>query len=232
MPAFVAENAGTSPRGVVLVVGDIHGARSPFYEHLATLLAEHGFDAIVPEFFFRVGPLSEPTQEAAFARKAKLDERQVLRDLDQAITWAQRRPKHGGARVGTLGFCLGGTFVLDLAAIRSDLATVCYYGFPAGPPGPPGDPERSAPKPLDEVDRIGGPLLGFWGDRDERVGVANVELFAQQLNERGADFEHVVYPGLDHGFLQACFEPGAEGHEHARQSWDRTLAFFDHHLAA
>jgi carboxymethylenebutenolidase len=231
MPAFIANGATTPARGAVVVVGDVHGARTPFYEHLATLLAAHGFDAVVPEFFFRVGPLSERTQEAVFGRKAKLDEPQALRDLGEAITWAGDRITGGATRVGALGFCLGGMFVLDLAATRSDLATVCYYGFPAGTPGPPGDPNRTAATPLEQVDRMQGPILGFWGELDERVGIPNVEQLAQRLHERSVDFEHVIYPGLDHGFLQAGFEPDAEGHDHARSSWERTLAFFDAQLA-
>jgi dienelactone hydrolase len=229
-PAFVARSATTPSRGVVVVLGDVYGARTPFYEHLAVRLAERGFDAVVPEFFFRVGPLPEATQEAVFGRKAKLDEPQALRDLDEAITWARGQFADGAARVGTLGFCLGGMFVLDLAVMRADLATVCYYGFPAGTPGPPGDPARTAPTPLEQADRMHGPILGFWGELDERVGIPNVEALAQQLTERGVDFEHEVYPGLDHGFLQAGFEPGADGHEQARSSWERTLAFFDQHL--
>jgi len=232
MPAYLAKAGGDVARGVVVIVGDIYGARTPFYEHIAQVLADVGFDSVVPEFFFRVGPLAEPTQEAAFARKGRLDERRALRDLDAAISWARQRTGDAAGRVGLLGFCLGGTFVLDLAATRDDVATVCYYGFPAGPPGPPGDPARSAPKPLDHVDRIRGPVLGFWGDQDERVGIANVEAFARALEERGADFEYTVYPGLDHGFLQSGFDPGAPGHEHAAASWDRAVAFLEAHARA
>jgi carboxymethylenebutenolidase len=231
MPAYIAKAEVSVDRGSVIIVGDIHGARTPFYEHLARLLAEHGFQAIVPEFFFRLGPLEERTQEAVFARRALLDERRALLDLDAAVSWTRTRSGSGN-RIGTLGFCLGGFFVLDLAAMRDDLATVCYYGFPAGAPGAPSDDAKRAPRPLDEVDGINGPLLGFWGDRDERVGIANVEEFSRALQERGVSFEHTVYPGLDHGFLQTAFEPGAPGHEHAAASWQRTLAFFDEHVTA
>jgi dienelactone hydrolase len=232
MHAYFAPAAGGDARGAVIVVGDIHGARTPFYEHVARRLAEHGFDAVVPEFFFRVGPLEERTQEAVFGRRARLDERQALLDLDATVSWARTLRPEEDQFVGTLGFCLGGSFVLGLAAMREDLATVCYYGFPAGAPGAPEDPARRAPRPLDEVDRIQGPLLCFWGDRDERVGVKNVEEFTRALEEHGVTFEHTVYPGLDHGFLQSGFEPEAPGHEHAAASWQRTLAFFDQYLGA
>jgi carboxymethylenebutenolidase len=230
MPAYLARGEGTADRGSVVVVGDIYGARTPFYEHLARLLAEQGFDAIVPEYFFRVGPLTERTQEAALAPKARLDERRALLDLDAAISWARARTDHAADRIGTLGFSLGGTFVLDLAAMRDDVATVCCYEFPAGAPGPPGDPARTAPKPLDEVERMQGPLLGFWGGRDERVGIANVHELARALEQQRISFGHTIYPGLDHGFLQSGFDPEAPGHEHAAASWQRTLAFFDEHL--
>ncbi|CAN5126838.1 hypothetical protein BH18CHL2_BH18CHL2_08260 [soil metagenome] len=36
-----------------------------------------------------------------------------------------------GPRVGTIGFCMGGTFALQIAAPRAHLAAVSYYGFPA-----------------------------------------------------------------------------------------------------
>jgi dienelactone hydrolase len=232
MPAFLAKAEGSAARGSVVVVGDIHGARTPFYEHLARLLAEHGFDAIVPEFFFRNGPLTESTQEAVFARRARLNERRALLDLDAAVSWARASAPQGGDRVGALGFCLGGTFVLDLAALRDDLATVCYYGFPAGAPGASDDPTLNAPRPLDEIERMHGPILAFWGDRDERVGLSNVEELARAMTARGISFEHTVYSGLDHGFLQSGFDPDAPGHGHAAASWRRTLAFLDEHIRA
>src|SRR5262249_29865721 len=147
----------------------------------------------------------EPNYEAAFARKAALDERQALRDLSGAVAWLRAQPRFAGRRVGTLGFCLGGTFVLDLAAARDDLATVFYYGFPAGAPGPPTD--TGAPRPLDEVDRMTGPILGFWGERDERVQMDDVGALAAALAARGTEFEHTVYPDVGHGFLASGFEP-------------------------
>jgi dienelactone hydrolase len=229
MPTFLAE-APSPPRGFVLVAGDIFGARSPFYEHLATLLAHAGFDAAVPEFFFRQGPLDSLSQEAAFARRARLDENQTLRDLVAVIDWARARTRFSGARVGTLGFCMGGTFVLDLAAVRQDLVTACYYGFPARPPGP--VTELTAPRPLDQIDHIAGPILGFWGEQDERVGLENVHELASALHARGVEFECTMYPGLGHGFLSAGFESGSPGQDEARTSWARTLEFLGAHLEA
>jgi carboxymethylenebutenolidase len=76
-----------------------------------------------------------------------------------------------------------------------------------------------------------GPLLGFWGDQDEGVGMDNVAAFAAGAEEHGLDFEHSVYQGLGHGFLaQALTDPDHPGHGHASDSWERALAFYRRHL--
>ena len=49
--------------------------------------------------------------------------------------------------MGVLGFCLGGTLALDLAARRADLAVVTYYAFPEGFDG-----RNPVPAPIDVAD--------------------------------------------------------------------------------
>src|SRR4051812_3779809 len=70
LPALPLAPSPTAPP--VLVVADVYG-RSPFYDHLGKLLAVAGFQALVPDLFFRQGPLPEGAgKEAAFGRRAKL----------------------------------------------------------------------------------------------------------------------------------------------------------------
>jgi len=207
----------------VLVVSDIMGP-SPFYEDLAGRLALAGFVALLPDYFWRAGALPEPNREAAFARRARLDEQQALRDLYLAIDWVQLEPGSAGT-AGTIGFCMGGTLVLDLAAERDDLATVCFYGFP-GTASPAG---KNAPRPLDIVDEINGPILGFWGDQDQGAGMDNVEKLAAALKARDVDFEHKIYPGLGHGFMAASkLDPQSEAYEAACDAWTRAVDFLRH----
>jgi carboxymethylenebutenolidase len=122
---------------------------------------------------------------------------------------------------------MGGTFVLHLAATRTDLASVCYYGFPAGSRGG----RDLLPPPLDMLDAITGPLLGFWGAEDEGVGMDNVAALAAGLDQRGAPFNHTIYPGLGHGFLaRSNLEPGNAGYQEACDSWTKTIKFYRVHL--
>jgi len=224
MPAMVARPEVGSGHGV-FIVHDIFG-RSPFYENLAGRLATAGSHALLPELFFRQGPLRERSLDLAFARRAQLDETVALEDLCAAADTIKREP---GERVGVVGFCMGGTLALNLAARLDDLATVCYYGFVAGEAHA---SASSAPAPIDEVDRIAGPILGFWGDQDPGVKMSDVARFADLAARRGVAFEHAIYPGLGHAFMaQSGLDPKHPAYQMACESWSRTLDFFRLHLA-
>ena len=218
MPALLALPERT-PAPAVLVINDVFG-RAEFYEHLTRRLAQAGFVALDPEFFFREGPLPEPTREAAMARRPKLNEKRSLADLGAAIDWLRGRRDVSG-RIGTIGFCMGGTFVLNLAAERDDLAaSVSYYGFPASS-------TNDRPAPLNVAERMKGPILGHWGDQDTGVGMENVEKLRAMLQVRGVVHELHIYPGLGHGFLKAFLEDErSAGYAQACASWTRTLEFY------
>lgn len=219
MPALHTA-AGPGAPGV-LIVADVFG-RSPFYEHLAALVAEAGFQALVPEFFFRQGGLAEPGREAAFARRARLDEGRSVEDLRAAVAWLRERS--GGSAIGTIGFCMGGTFVLDLASTEPDLVTVAYYGFPvpaATLPAPP-------PRPIDLVQSLRGPVLAFWGDEDEAVGMENVAGYVERVQAANPHFAHEIVGGLGHGFLGSADLSNAA--DPGGATWQRTLAHLREHL--
>jgi dienelactone hydrolase len=226
MPALLVSPERDSHSGV-LVIADVYG-RSPFYEDLAARLATAGFVALLPEYFFREGPLQDRSTEAAMARRAKLSERRSLADLSAAIDWLRdhiRTP--ASAPTGTVGCCMGGTLVLHLAATRIDLASVCYYGFPAGSKGA----KDKLPAPLEMLEKISGPILGFWGDQDQGVGMDNVAALVAGLEQRHVGFEHVIYPGLGHGFLaRSNLEEGNAGYKEACDSWTRAIEFHRAHL--
>jgi carboxymethylenebutenolidase len=190
----VASDGESSP--TVVVIADIFGP-SEFYRDLCARLSAHRLRAVMPDFFFRQGPLEERTFEAALERRGRFDEAAALDDLRTAIAWAR-----GGGfdRVGVLGFCMGGTFAFDLAALEPDLAVVAYYGFPVPQPTIASPP----PAPLSLTDRMSGSILALWGDEDSAVGADNVAAFVEAMRDSPAQFDHRVYRGLGHGFLGAA----------------------------
>jgi carboxymethylenebutenolidase len=223
MPALLALPERTPAPGVV-IVNDVFG-RSPFYEHLAGRLAQAGFVALDAEFFFREGPLPTGTRDEAMERAKRLDFKRAVDDMSTAIDWLKQRPEVRGG-VGTIGFCMGGTFVLLLAARRRDIAaTVSYYGFPAD--------ARPGESPIAVASKMTGPILGHWGDQDAGVGMPNVEKLDELLKYARVEHQFHVYPGLGHGFLKAFLDDEkSPGYEHACTSWRRTLDFYRSKLTA
>jgi carboxymethylenebutenolidase len=217
MPGLLAMPDRT-PAPAVLIANDVMG-RSPFYEHLARRLAQAGYIALDPEFFFREGPVAD--REAAQARRLRLDQPRTLRDLESAAGWLRKRADVGGG-IASIGFCMGGTLVLDLAATGAIDATVCFYGFPARG----GDSPKAPPAPLEIASQIQGRVLGFWGDQDTIVGMDNVKALDDRLTEAQITHEFHIYPGLGHGFLRAFLDAeSSPGHEQACEAWVRTLDF-------
>src|SRR3989442_7919683 len=94
MPALLALPERTPAPGVV-IVNDVFG-RSPFYEHLAGRLAQAGYVALDPEFFFREGPLPTRTRDEAMERAKRLDFKRTVDDMSTAIDWLKRRPEGRG----------------------------------------------------------------------------------------------------------------------------------------
>ena len=225
LPGLLALPTKT-PAPAVLVVNDVFG-RGEFYEHLTRRIAQAGFVALDVEYFFRQGAVAAGDREGAMKRAQRLDQMGTLDDLDQAVAWLQQRPEVRGARVGTIGFCMGGTLVLDLAASRTDLATVCYYGFPARR----GDNPLAPPAPLEIADDMSGPIMGEWGDQDASVGMDDVKALDEALRAAGVEHTFRIHKGLGHGFLKALLDSeSAEGHDVACGSWTRTLDFWRKHL--
>ncbi|HUG55716.1 MAG TPA: dienelactone hydrolase family protein [Candidatus Limnocylindrales bacterium] len=225
LPALLAVPERT-PAPPVLVINDVFG-RSAFYEHLTGRLALAGFVALNVEYFFRQGPVPDGDRPKAMARRLKLDQRQTLDDLEAAIAWLMSIPQASGSRLGTIGFCMGGTFVLDLAARRREAVSVSYYGFPGAKP----DERNGLERPIDAANRMRAPILGHWGDQDTGVGMGNVAALSDGLRAARVEHEFHVYPGLGHGFLKAFLEDeSAAGYAQACESWTRTLDFYRRHL--
>ena len=226
MPALLVTPAESQEiGGGVVVIHDVYGS-SPFYRQLSGLLAAEGYAVVLPDLFFRQGPIAEPTRELGRERRSRFDEVQALEDLEAAIAAVVAAAGTIPSSVATVGFCMGGTFAFDLAARRSDLSTVAYYGFPATNDAP---RLRPAPAPLDIVADISGPILGLWGDQDHAVGMDSVENFDRALDAHSVEHEFVIYPGAGHGFMAAA-ESDDAARRASEDAWPRTLTFLARHL--
>jgi carboxymethylenebutenolidase len=216
IPAYVARPVAT-PTAAIIVVPEIFGV-NPGIRRKCDAWAELGYLALAPDIFWRFAPgvqldpdVPEQLQEA-FGYFQQFDADDGVKDIEAAIHHLRR--SDGCAKVGLVGFCLGGRLAY-MAAARTDIsASVGYYGV-------------MIEQMLNESHAIANPLMLHIPTADHFVGPE-----AQKAIHDGLDGHPKValhdYPGLDHGFAA---EMGARRDEAgAKLADERTRAFFARHL--
>jgi carboxymethylenebutenolidase len=215
--AYVARPAGT-PKGAIIVIQEIFGV-NPGIRQKCDKLAAEGWLAVAPDLFWRLKPGIEldPDVEAEFIQAldwmGQFDQDAGIRDIEATIHHIRRTL--GVAKVGCVGYCLGGRLAYMTAA-RTDIdASVGYYGV--GIDGL-----------LGEMHAISNPLMLHIPTADGFVPPETQAAMHTALDDHPRVTLH-DYEGLDHGFAT---ETGLRRHEEAATLADsRTATFFAEALA-
>ncbi|MDP9607411.1 UNVERIFIED_ORG: carboxymethylenebutenolidase [Variovorax paradoxus] len=182
--------SGTGP-GLVLAQ-EIFGVNATMRE-VADYYAEEGYVVLVPDLFWRQEPgvqlgYSPEDWQRAFALYQGFDEAKGMEDMQASITALRQRPEVQDAKVGVLGFCLGGKLAY-LSACRTDAdVAVGYYGV-------------GIDAALDEADNIKRPLTLHIAELDKFCPPEARERIVAALKGRPSVSLH-VYPGMDHAFAR------------------------------
>ena len=217
IPAYVARPAA-APKAAIIVVPEIFGVNAGIRAKCDGW-AKLGYLALAPDIFWRFAPGVEldpdvPEQlQQAFGYFQQYDADAGVLDIEAAIHHLRR--SEGCAKVGLVGFCLGGRLAY-MAAARTDIsASVGYYGV-------------MIDQMLGESHAIANPLMLHIPTADHLVGPD-----AQTAIHEGLDPNAKValhdYEGLDHGFAAEMGDRRNEAG--AKLADDRTRAFFAQHLA-
>ena len=209
----------SDPAPVVLVIHEIFGL-SDWVRGVADQFAAEGFIAVAPDLLSGMGPngggtasLGQRDNVVATIRTLAADERG--RRLDAVRDYALSIPA-GNGRIGSVGFCWGGTASFAYAASQPNInAAVVYYG--------------TSPENTSDYAQINAPVLAHYGGNDERVN-ATIPPAVEGMAAEGNSYEPIVHTGAGHGFLRA--QSGQEGAnlQATEQAWPRTLEFFREHL--
>lgn len=215
IPAYVA--APAKPLGkAIIVIPEIFGVNAGIRSKCDQWAAK-GYLAIAPDIFWRFAPGVElnPDVEAEFQEAlgyfGQYDPDDGVKDIEACIRWAR---SEGAAKVGLVGFCLGGRLAY-MAAARTDIdAAVGYYGV-------------MIDTMLSEAHAIANPLMLHIPTADHFVGPEAQAAIHAALDPHPKVTLH-DYAGLDHGFAA---EIGNRRDESGAQLADsRTEAFFAEHL--
>lgn len=213
---------GTAP-GVV-VIHEIFGLTDHIRD-VAARLALAGYVALAPDLYTREGGAPEAMDFSVLrAFTARIPDDRIVGDLQAGASYLMERPEGRGQKVGTVGFCMGGLYVLLFAAQTPSLgAGVVYYGRPIYREMTPQKPVS----PLDLMPRLEVPLQAHYGEADTGIPLADVEALKDAV-PAGVPSEIYTYKDAAHAFHNDTRESYRE--EPAKLAWQRTLAFFDKHL--
>ena len=214
--AYIAEPAG-APRGAIIVIQEIFGVNQGV-RNRCDRWASLGYLALAPDLFWRLEPGVEldPDTPDEFRQALELmgrfDQDQGVSDIEATIRAARART--GGAKIGCVGYCLGGRLAFMTAA-RTDVdASVGYYAV--GLDGL-----------LHERNAIARPLLLHIAGADHFVTPDQQQAMHEGLDDHSRVTLH-DYPGEDHGFAAQMGKRRSEAA--AKLADERTEAFFAEHL--
>jgi carboxymethylenebutenolidase len=207
--AYLATPASGKGPGVIVIqewwglVGHIKDVCDRF--------AAEGFSALAPDLYHGQ-TASEP--DTAGKLFMALNIGQAEKDLRGAAGYLARHSST--ARLGAVGFCMGGQLALFAGTLNPSVgAVVDFYGI--------------HPNVKPDYTKLSGPVLGLFAEKDAFVTPQTAREVEAAIKQAGKSCEVHIYPGVDHAFFNdqntAAYDKAA-----AADAWRRTLAFFRQHL--
>src|SRR6266568_722015 len=202
----------------ILILQEIFGVNE-FIRGVADWYAQRGFVALCPDLFWRqergvqLTDKTEAEWQKAFALYNGLDEVKAVADSAAAVEFLRKHPACT-ARVGAVGFCLGGNLAYLLSVRFKPDCAVSYYGV-------------SIEKTLAEAKNLECPLMLHIAGRDRFCPPEAQAMIHQALDSNPLVTIH-DYPEQEHAFGRP------EGEHYDARAAElanlRTIDFFVRHL--
>jgi dienelactone hydrolase len=212
------DDAVSGKRPGVLVVHEWTGL-GPYVKKRVEQLAGMGYVAFGADIYEKGVRPATPELAGKEAGRYKAD-RQLLRARAQAgLTELRKQPQLDSGRIAAIGYCFGGTTVLELARSGAELrGVVSFHGG------------LDTPNPAEAKD-IRAKVLVLHGADDPYVPAAQVAAFQEEMRKGSVDWQMVSYGGAVHSFTNpdAGNDPakGAAYNARAdRRSWGAMKQFF------
>lgn len=190
-------------------------------EHIRGVAEQYalaGFVVLAPDAFWRDAPRVElgydgEDRQRGIALMGAMKPEQTQADIRAALAALRAHPAVAGAKLGAVGYCLGGRLAYLTAATGEVDAAVAYYG--GGIHGM-----------LERAGGIRGGIQFHYAGHDDHIPPEAVERVRAAVS--GKDAEVHVYPGSMHGFN--CWARGTYHPASAALALGRSLAFLAQRL--
>lgn len=180
--------------------------------HIAAMtdrFAEAGFVSLAPDLYG--GKTTHDAEEAGRLMQALPVDRAVT-ELSGAIDYLLGLDSTTGTRIGAVGFCMGGGFVIRLAAEAGErlTAAVCFYGVLADQP---------------DLSGLRAAVQGHFGLEDAFVPVEAANSLKEAIAAAtGHEPEFYFYPA-GHAFMNDENLLGTYDPDQTKIAWQRAVEF-------
>lgn len=214
----VYDDATSEKRPGIVVVHDWRGL-SDYTRMRSDMLAKLGYIAFAADVY---GKGVHPQNVSDYGKQATLykSDRPLFRERERAAYQALlKQPLVDSSRIGAIGYCFGGTGVIEMARDGLDLkGVVSFHG-------------GLDSQPLTAGAVYKAKVLALCGADDPFESATDMTAFEQQLRENNIDYQIVKYGHAVHAFTESGVDAlhldGAKYNADAdRRSWQAMRDFF------
>jgi carboxymethylenebutenolidase len=203
---------GKGPFPALVVIHEWWGLNDWVKEE-ASKLADQGYVTLAIDLYR--GKVATTPEEAHEIMRGVPEDRSN-RDLLAATTFLASQKHVDAKRIGSIGWCMGGGYSLNLAIADPKLkAAVINYGHLASDDA--------------TLKKINAAILGIFGGQDKGIPPADVKKFESQLKALGKTVEIHIFPDAGHAFENPNNKAGYRADD-AAEAWKLTVAFLAKYL--
>ena len=219
LEGFLAyDDANEKPRPGVLVVQDWTGV-GDYVKGRAKQLAELGYVAFCADIYGKGVHPADPKECGALAGKFKGDRPMLRSRVKAGLEQLVKNPLVQKGKVAAIGYCFGGTTVLELGRSGAEVQGIVSFHGGLGTPTP------------EDAKNIKARVLVCHGADDPFVKADEVAAFKAEMAKGAVNYKFVAYPGAVHAFTRP--DVGSDNSKGAaynaaadKESWTEMKGFF------
>jgi carboxymethylenebutenolidase len=229
MNSFVVHPEEGGPFPVVLFYMDAPGKREELQD-MARRIAAVGYFVVLPNLYYRrtrdwwLQQRDEASMAHMFELMATLDRSTTEHDTRAMLAWVDRQPLADGRRIGAVGYCMSGPFVVWAAtAFPERLRCIASIHGANMATEHPDSPHRA-------VQQLRCESYFACAEIDKWAPPADIEKLQAALQDVQTPHRIEWYPAAQHGFVFPQRQ-GAFNRDAAERHWERLFALFRRALA-
>jgi carboxymethylenebutenolidase len=224
MNTFVVYPEEGGPHPVVLFYMDAPGKREELHE-MARRFAAVGYYVILPNLYYRrtrdfwLQERTEPAMAVMFTHMNSLDRHTTEVDTAALLKFADAQPEANASRIGAVGYCMSGPFVMwAAAAFAGRINCIASIHGAQMATEAPDSPHLMAPKIKCEA-------YFACAETDKWAPPADIAKLEASLKAAGTAHRIEWYPGVEHGFVFPK-RAGIYNLPAAERHWERMFSLF------